>query len=76
MQQRHPCPRARDINIAVVRVAAERVASTLQLLVKLGEQDVGQQRRQYATDTKGKFEFEREVRLDRSVSVLDLRRKR
>jgi retron-type reverse transcriptase len=30
----------------------------------------------YAIDTKGNFEFEREVRLDRSVSVIDLRRKR
>jgi N-acetylneuraminic acid mutarotase len=31
---------------------------------------------EYAIDTKGNFEFEREVRLDRSVSVIDLRRKR
>jgi hypothetical protein len=38
--------------------------------------DVGQQRADYAIDTKGNFEFEREVRLDRSVSVIDLRRKR
>jgi hypothetical protein len=38
--------------------------------------DIGQQRRNYATDTKGNFVFDRTVTLDRSQSVLDMRRKR
>jgi hypothetical protein len=60
----------------VVRVADEPVPSTLQLLVQVIQEDIGQQRRQHASDAKGNFLFDRTVLLDRRQSVLDLRRKR
>jgi hypothetical protein len=40
------------------------------------QKNVGQQRRRHAMDTKGNFEFERRVALQRTRLVLDLRRKK
>ena len=42
VQQPHARPLAADVDIAVVRVAAERVASSFQFPVQSSEQDVGQ----------------------------------
>jgi hypothetical protein len=50
--------------------------ATFKLTIHLIQQHVGQQRREHATDTKGNFVFDREVALDRSRPVLDMRRKR
>jgi hypothetical protein len=38
--------------------------------------DVRQERRSHSLNTKGNFSFDREIGLDRSRSVLDLRHKR
>ena len=38
--------------------------------------DVGEEQGHHATDAKGNFVFDREVALDRSRPVLDMRRKR
>jgi hypothetical protein len=40
------------------------------------EVDVGEQRRDHPTYAKGNFEFERRIVLCRTLSILDLRRKR
>lgn len=52
------------------------MVAALQFLVHLIKQHIGQQRREHAMDTKANFEFDRDVKLNRSLSVLDLRRKR
>jgi hypothetical protein len=49
---------------------------SLQHAVHLGKVDVAEQRGDHATYAKGNFEFERRISLCRTLSVLDLRRKK
>jgi len=66
-----------DVDIAVVRISNKTMPSSLQLPVKLVENEIRQQRRNHAPYTKGNFQFERTVTGWRTrYPVLDLRLKR
>src|SRR6202045_4898052 len=66
---------AANIDIAVVRVAAETVTPAGQLLVEIVEHEVAQEGREHSLNAKGNFRFERTIVDWRSGFVLDLRRK-
>jgi hypothetical protein len=56
--------------------ASRNGLGTFQHPIYLGEIDVAEQRRDHAMYAKGNFEFERHIALCRTLSILDLRRKR
>jgi hypothetical protein len=60
----------------VVSPPCEPVSFVPHLLIEGGQQDVAQQRRDYALNAKDNFRFERTIVGWRSGDVLDLRRKR
>ena len=60
----------------IVGVTTEVVATPLKLPIQIRDQEVGEQRREHAMDTKNNFEFERQIALNRSDTMLDLRLKK
>ena len=60
----------------VIGIAGKTVAALFKLLIQWIKHHVGQERRNYAIDTKDNFEFERQIALCRSASLVDMRRKR
>jgi hypothetical protein len=70
------CPFALDQHHQVVGITHETMPSPLQFPIQIVKQNVGQQWREHATYTKDNFEFERQIALCRSDSMLDMRRKR
>jgi hypothetical protein len=69
-------PNAFDQHQQVIGIPCKTVPPSFQFPVQIVEQDVGQQRQEHATYTRDNLEFERQISLVGSESVLELRRNR